>query len=511
MPSATASRFIVPPALTTRSAKAIRLWASIARSGTISDGLGAGPDGLGLALGARDHHGDAPAASAASRSSTPLVERVVGVVGRSLGRRADDGEHAFPVRSRARSSTVGVGLEVGEVVVLLQARVAEQLPPRRARRAASPRPGSRRARAPGGGAERELALQARVLVVLHLHRADPQQRCRRPRCRPSRGRARGRSRGGAPSARARALRRASASPLPAVPRPAWSPTTSYASPSRSRIPIVWPYSRAVISTSCPAVAQALDDRPQDERVRRGRAVDPDPHRARNLRAPERFALGDGGSRTDSARERPRSRRGGCPRRRSLVAIVRPGRRPHRLGRRPQGKNSVKSNDIAPSAVEGFRHPQAGGPSAPALDLFKTKGVVGPLSTASKLPVDLGGPSVTVKVPQGGLVAIYARVTGQVNGGGRQRQRPGAPVRAHGAAEQPGDHAVQRSRPADQVHGPGSGGQPAPAGVANPARGGFVVFSPVEPGQVHVLARGSAIPARERPRSTNAGLWAGVVQ
>ena len=35
VPSATASRFIVPPALTTRSAKAIRLWASIARSGTI--------------------------------------------------------------------------------------------------------------------------------------------------------------------------------------------------------------------------------------------------------------------------------------------------------------------------------------------------------------------------------------------------------------------------------------------------------------------------------------------
>ncbi len=38
VPSATASRFIVPPALTTTSAQAIRLWASIARSGTISDG-----------------------------------------------------------------------------------------------------------------------------------------------------------------------------------------------------------------------------------------------------------------------------------------------------------------------------------------------------------------------------------------------------------------------------------------------------------------------------------------
>jgi hypothetical protein len=37
-PSAAASRFIVPPAETTRSASAIRLWASTAWSGTISDG-----------------------------------------------------------------------------------------------------------------------------------------------------------------------------------------------------------------------------------------------------------------------------------------------------------------------------------------------------------------------------------------------------------------------------------------------------------------------------------------
>ena len=37
-PSAAASRFIVPPAETTRSASAIRLCASTARSGTITDG-----------------------------------------------------------------------------------------------------------------------------------------------------------------------------------------------------------------------------------------------------------------------------------------------------------------------------------------------------------------------------------------------------------------------------------------------------------------------------------------
>ena len=41
VPSATASRFIVPPAETTRSASAIRLWASIACSGRTSDGSAA--------------------------------------------------------------------------------------------------------------------------------------------------------------------------------------------------------------------------------------------------------------------------------------------------------------------------------------------------------------------------------------------------------------------------------------------------------------------------------------
>ena len=38
MPRATASRFMVPPAETTRSASATRLWASTARSGTTTEG-----------------------------------------------------------------------------------------------------------------------------------------------------------------------------------------------------------------------------------------------------------------------------------------------------------------------------------------------------------------------------------------------------------------------------------------------------------------------------------------
>src|SRR3954451_15873192 len=72
----------------------------------------------------------------------------------------------------------------------------------------------------------------------------------------------------------------------------------------------------------------------------------------------------------------------------------------------KGKNSVKGNDIAPGAVK------------PAdVDLVKVDGDVGPFITTSGPAVDLGGPTVTVTVPQGGLVEIYARGTGQINGGG----------------------------------------------------------------------------------------------
>ena len=44
------------------------------------------------------------------------------------------------------------------------------------------------------------------------------------------------------------------------------------------MPTVWPYSRVGDLDLVAALAQALDDRPQDERMRRGGAVDPDPHR-----------------------------------------------------------------------------------------------------------------------------------------------------------------------------------------------------------------------------------------
>ena len=163
----------------------------------------------------------------------------------------------------------------------------------------------------------------------------------------------------------------------------------------------------------------------------------------------------------------------------------------------QGKNSVKSNDIAPSAVKASDiHKLAVHP--PALDLFKTKGVVGPLSTASKLPVELGGPSVTVKVPQGGLVAIYARATAQVHLF-EPTVLPNSPA------------IMQFNNPDPQIRFtvPGQADTGA-GGVANPARGGFVVFSPVNPGKYTFSLRFSN-PGAGAATFNNAGLWAGVVQ
>jgi hypothetical protein len=172
----------------------------------------------------------------------------------------------------------------------------------------------------------------------------------------------------------------------------------------------------------------------------------------------------------------------------------------------QGKNSVKSNDIAPSAVKAADiHKLAVRP--PALDLFKTKGLAGPISTASPLATDLGGPSVSVKVPQGGLVAIYARVTGQVNGGGNNAS---AQVHLFEPTLLPNAPSIMTFNSADlqtrfTVPGPGDVG-----GVASPIRAGFLVFSPVSAGTYTFSLRYSN-PGSGAATFFNAGIWGGVVQ
>ena len=117
--------------------------------------------------------------------------------------------------------------------------------------------------------------------------------------------------------------------------------------------------------------------------------------------------------------------------------------------------------------------------------------------------------MTVKVPQGGLVAIYARVTGQVNGGGNNAT---AQVHLFEPTVLPSSPAImQFNNPDPQIRFtvPGQADTGA-GGVANPARGGFLVFSPVNPGKYTFSLRYSN-PARGAATFQNAGLWAGVVQ
>jgi hypothetical protein len=67
--------------------------------------------------------------------------------------------------------------------------------------------------------------------------------------------------------------------------------------------------------------------------------------------------------------------------------------------------AVRRNDLAPGAVTPFK-----------TNLLKPSVLAGQVSTTSEDPVHLGGPQVTVKVPPGGLVAVFARVEMRRAGG-----------------------------------------------------------------------------------------------
>jgi hypothetical protein len=138
-----------------------------------------------------------------------------------------------------------------------------------------------------------------------------------------------------------------------------------------------------------------------------------------------------------------------------------------------GRNSVKSNDIAPKNV------RLSDIARRSVDPFKTNVMRfdvlnSTVSTTSNAPVDLGGPNVTVKVPKGALVGIFAEVSLQVAGGGQNSEArvhlleptilPNAPQIIGGSTAQLNDHFTA----------PGPGNQ---TGVSGQLRGGWLVFSP----------------------------------
>lgn len=172
----------------------------------------------------------------------------------------------------------------------------------------------------------------------------------------------------------------------------------------------------------------------------------------------------------------------------------------------QGKNSVKSNDIAPGNVKASDlHDLAVHPNA--LDLFKTQGVPGPLVTTSQSAISLGGPTVSVTVPETGLVVLYARVTGQLSGGGQNASAQVHLFEPNLLPNSPSIMTFTSPEPTVRYTVPGGGDND---GVSTPTRGGFLVFSPVNPGTYTFELRYSN-PGGGTATFQSAGLWAGVMQ
>lgn len=170
----------------------------------------------------------------------------------------------------------------------------------------------------------------------------------------------------------------------------------------------------------------------------------------------------------------------------------------------QGKNSVKSNDIAPGAVKG-KDIAKEAVKPPKLNLIKVDGEAGPLPTASVPAADLGGPEVTVSVPETGLVAVYARATGEIDGGGN-----GARAQVHLFEEKLMPNAPRvlefdSSDPQLRISTPGTG---LADGTPNLARGGWIVF-PAEKGR-YTFRLFYSVAGGGTATFTNTGLWAGVI-
>jgi len=169
-----------------------------------------------------------------------------------------------------------------------------------------------------------------------------------------------------------------------------------------------------------------------------------------------------------------------------------------------GSNSVKSNDIKRDAVKGTDiAPGAVKPSD--LDLIKVDGEPGPLPTASVPAIDLGGPSVTVDVPETGLVAIYARGTGQINGGGNNALAQVHLFEPTLFPNAPRILEFNAAQPELRISTPGTGNLD---GTPALTRGGWIVF-PADQGK-YTFSLYYSVAGGGTGTFANTGLWAGVI-
>ena len=152
-----------------------------------------------------------------------------------------------------------------------------------------------------------------------------------------------------------------------------------------------------------------------------------------------------------------------------------------------GKFSVKRDDIAPKAVSTN---QLAGKSVTSgkikdgnvgsykLRLNGTATALGESSTTSQVPVDLGGPSVTVKVPEGAMVAIQAEAAIRATGNATGRVYLTEPTLVPTPAKLLGSASTADFQTKYSV--PGTPASGADDGVGNKVRAGWIVM-PSTPG------------------------------
>lgn len=170
----------------------------------------------------------------------------------------------------------------------------------------------------------------------------------------------------------------------------------------------------------------------------------------------------------------------------------------------QGRNSVESNDIAPGAVKG-RDMHTGAIKPRHMSVIKVDGETGPQTTTSATPVDLGGPTVTVTVPQTGLVAVYARATGQVTGGGQNGRAQVHLFEQSLLPDAPRVLEFNSANPELRISAPGTGDLD---GTPILTRGGWIVF-PADAGTYTFSLRYSQAGGGTATFQ-NTGLWVGVL-
>lgn len=159
-----------------------------------------------------------------------------------------------------------------------------------------------------------------------------------------------------------------------------------------------------------------------------------------------------------------------------------------------GKFSVKRNDIAPKAVStnqiagkavstaklknaavGSNQLRDRSVGSYKLRLSGSSTALGEASTTSKVPVDLGGPSVSVKVPEGAMVAIQAEAAIRATGNAQGRVYLTEPTLVPTPAQLLGSGSTNDFTTKYSVSGQG-----ATDGVASKVRAGWIVM-PSTPG------------------------------